>query len=338
MIDNTRFHEIVSINNKFILTTHINPDGDAIGSELALAYFLKKLGKEVSIINHSFTPQNFLFLDVENKIEKYAPEKHDFIIKNADVLVALDFNRIDRIKSMVKIFQESKAYKIIIDHHQNPGDFADQCFCDTDYSATGEIIYDLIKSFDPNLIDKKTADAVYSAIMTDTGSFRFNRVTPKVHLVIADLISRGANPTELYNKIYNEITFAKLKLLGESITNIKTIFDGKIAYMVITRKMLEDAEAQEEDVDGFVNFCLSISGVQIGILFFELYDGVKASLRSRNNFAVNKLAEKFGGGGHLNAAGIRFWDSKLDEIIPKLLNQTQMDLTEYERVNPNDKI
>lgn len=337
MINFNRFKEVVNSNKKFVITTHINPDGDALGSQLALAYFLKRLGKNVHLINHSPTPGNYQFLDEDDLIHQY-DKKLDDVILNADVLIAVDFNEITRIKSMVDVFSKSKAYKICIDHHTNPKNFVDEFFCDTEYSASGEIVYELIKRYDKNLIDKRIADAIYTAIMTDTGSFRFERTSPRVHRIIAELLEKGTNPTEIFNKIYNELSIAKLKLLGNGISNIHTAFEGKIAYVIITREMLKESEANEEDVDGFVNFCLTIKSAQIGILFFELKDGIKASLRSKDTFAVSQLAEKFGGGGHINAAGIRFYDKKLDEVIAILLDQAEKDLIEFEKRGTNVKV
>lgn len=332
MVDYKKILEIINSNNSFVITTHVNPDGDAIGSELALAYFLRKLGKKFLIVNHSPTPDNFLFLDEEKLINKY-DSTYDEQILNADVLIAVDFNTVGRSRSMVEIIQKTKAYKIIIDHHRNPQNFVDEIFIDIDAAATGILIYNLIKTYDENLIDKKIADALYTAIMTDTGSFRFERITPEVHLIVAELLKRGTNPTYIYNKVYNEMSFEKLKLLGETISNIRLELDGKIAYMVIDRMSLEKYELAEEefDVDGFVNYCLSMKESIVGLLFFELKKGVKVSLRSKGTFPVNELAEKFGGGGHLNAAGIRLDDGKLDEVIPKVLQQTTEDLINYER-------
>lgn len=332
MINYDRILEIIHSNNSFIITTHVNPDGDAIGSELALAYFLQKLNKKFLIINHSPTPENYLFLDEENLINKYNSSFDDQIL-HADVLIAVDFNTIGRTRSMVEALKKSNAYKIIIDHHRNPQNFVNEIFTDVDTAATGILIYELIKKYDPNFIDKKTADALYTAIMTDTGSFRFERITPEVHLIVADLIERGTNPTIIYNKVYNEISYEKLKLLGVSISNINLELDGKIAYMVIDRNLLQKYVPNEEefDVDGFVNYCLSLKTTIVGILFFELKNGVKVSLRSKGTFPVNLLAEKFGGGGHLNAAGIRLDEEKLSDVIPKILQQTINDLNTYER-------
>ncbi len=332
MINYKRIIEIIESHKSFVITTHVNPDGDAIGCELALGYFLKKLNKQFHIINHSPTPENYLFLDDEKLIQRYNPELDD-IITNSEVIIAVDFNTIGRTRSMMEILKKSKAHKIIIDHHRNPQNFVNEIFTDVDAAATGILIYNLIKSYDENLIDKKIADALYTAIMTDTGSFRFERITPDVHLVVADLINRGTNPTFIYNKVYNEMSYEKLLLLGYSIANIKLEMDGKIAYMVIDQKLLEKYVPYEEefDVDGFVNYCLSMKSTKVGILFFELRNSVKVSLRSKETFPVNELAEKFGGGGHLNAAGIRLEGAKLDDVIQKVLAQTIEDLKEYER-------
>jgi len=331
MINYNRIIEILKSNNSFIITTHVNPDGDAIGSELALAYFLQKLNKKFWIINHSPTPENYLFLDEENLIHKYNPD-FDEVILHAEVLIAVDFNTIGRTRSMMEIVEKSKAYKIIIDHHRNPQNFVDEIFYDIDEPATGNIIYKLIKTYNEDFIDKKTADALYTAIMTDTGSFRFERITSEVHLIVADLISRGVNPTYIYNKVYNEMSYEKLKLLGEAISNIKLEANGKIAFMVLDRKLIEKyVESEEEfDVDGFANYCLSLKSVIVGLLFFELKNGTKVSLRSKEKFPVNSVAEKFGGGGHLNAAGIRFDGMKLVDVLPKVIKQTIEDLKQYE--------
>lgn len=331
MIDYKRILEILKSNNSFIITTHVNPDGDAIGSELALAYFLQKLGKEFLIINHSPTPENYLFLDEENLINKYNSSFDDKILK-ADVLIAVDFNTIGRTRSMMEVLEKSNAYKIIIDHHRNPQNFVNEIFYDIDEPATGNIIYKLIKSYNSDFIDKRTAEVLYAAIMTDTGSFRFERITPEVHLIVADLIARGVNPSYIYNKIYNEMSYEKLKLLGEAISKIKLEADGKIAYMILDRNLIEKYVQSEEefDVDGFANYCLSLKSTIVGLLFFELKNGVKVSLRSKEKFPVNSVAEKFGGGGHLNAAGIRFDGMKLNDIFPAVIEQTIKNLKQYE--------
>jgi len=161
MIDYNRILEIIKSNNSFVITTHVNPDGDAIGSELALAYFLQKLNKKFWIINHSPTPENYLFLDEEKLINRYNSDFDDKIL-SADVLIAVDFNTIGRTRSMVEVLEKSKAYKIIIDHHRNPQNFVNEIFFDIDEPATGNIIYKLIKTYNEKILLTRKQQMLYT--------------------------------------------------------------------------------------------------------------------------------------------------------------------------------
>ncbi len=323
MIDFKQIEKIVKENKSFLITTHVNPDADAIGSELAFYFILKKLGKSAFIVNHSETPYYLKFLDEEKIIEQFDPEIHQNIFENVDVLAALDFNNPSRIVKMKEGFINSRKLKICIDHHQNPGEFADYLFIDPDYAATGHLIFNFIETTQIVELDKKIAECLYSAIMTDTGSFRFDRTTPEIHRIAAKLIEAGANPTDIYDKIFDQSNYGKIKLLGNALSSIKINGKGEIAYMTITQENLLKSGAEESEVDGFVNNCLSIAGVKIGILFFELPDGAKISFRSKGKIAVNKLAEEFGGGGHTNAAGTRLFNIKLDFLIEEVLGKAE---------------
>lgn len=321
MVNFQKLKNIILSNNSFLITTHVNPDADAIGSEIAFYQLLNALGKKSFIINHSETPYNLKFLDVDNVIRQFNLDDHADLFNKVDVLVALDFNRVDRTVSMIKNFQQSKAIKICIDHHQDPERFVDYEFIDTEYSATGEIIFNLISETKIVSLTKEIAEPIYAAIMTDTGSFRFERTTAKLHRKIATLLETGINPTEIYDKIYDQSKFSKIKLLGRALNSIELIADGKIAYMIITQKDFEEFGAIESDTENFVNYNLSIENVVLGILFIELKNGFKVSFRSKGNIPVNKLAAEFGGGGHTNAAGARFFEQKMtEEIINSILS------------------
>lgn len=337
MINYNRIIQIINENDSFLLTTHINPDGDAIGSELALYHFLKKLNKNVYIINHSSTPDFLEFLDKEKVIKKYDPS-FDELIKSVDVIIAVDFNHIGRIRSMMEIIKQSKAYKILIDHHQDPQNFVNEIFTDTEAAATGILIYKIIENYDKELINKKIAEALYAAIMTDTGSFRFERITSEIHLIVAELIDRGVNPTYVYNKIYNELPIEKLKILGELITKIQLAHENKIAFMVLTNDLIKKYynNNKEFSVDEFVNFTMMIKSVRVGILFYELPDTIKVSLRSKGTFPVNQVANVFGGGGHINAAGIRFDGAKLYEVINNVISEVINKLENFKGEENND--
>ncbi|NWF88279.1 MAG: DHH family phosphoesterase [Ignavibacteriaceae bacterium] len=210
MIDFKTLESIIINNEKFILTTHVNPDADAIGSEIALYEILNDLGKEVKIINHSDTPYNLKFLDKNNVIEKFNTGFHSKLFDKDDVLVALDFNRSDRMVSMREIFVKSKKLKLCIDHHQDQEDFVDHQFIDTAYSATGHIIYDFIKVTNIVKLNKRIAYPIYAAIMTDTGSFRFEKTTAELHKIASELLSFDITPGEVYDNIYDQSKFSKV--------------------------------------------------------------------------------------------------------------------------------
>ena len=320
MTDFNQLKNIIVENESFLITTHVNPDADAIGSEIALYYILKELGKKIRIINHSITPYNLLFLDKDNIIEHFSEEKHSYVFNDADVLIAVDFNRSNRMVRMEKGFLNSKKLKICIDHHQDPENIFDYTFVDTEYSATGQIIYDFICKTNIVALTYETAEPIYAAIMTDTGSFRFERTTPEIHEISAELLKIGVNPGEVYDKIYDQSKFSKIKLFGKAVNSMKLYGDdSSIGYMRLTRKDFNDTEAIESDTDGFVNVSLSIENVKLGLLFLELKEGFKVSFRSKGTIPVNKLAAEFGGGGHINAAGLRIRDGNIEEFIPKIL-------------------
>ncbi|MBW7841441.1 MAG: bifunctional oligoribonuclease/PAP phosphatase NrnA [Ignavibacterium sp.] len=323
MIDFFKLKEIVLSNNSFLLTTHVNPDADAIGSETAFYYLLKKLGKEVFIINHSATPYNMEFFNKDKIIHKYDENLHKDLFNNVDVLVALDFNRSDRVVSMKEPFTKSDKLKICIDHHQLPEDFVDHLFIDCDYCATGQIIYDFIKQTNIIELDLQIANPIYAAIMTDTGSFRFERTTSEVHRIIAELLDLGVSPWEIYDQLYDQSKFSKIKLLGRALNSVKLDAEGRIGYMVITQKDFDELGALESDTENFVNYNLSVENVVIGILFIELKNGFKVSIRSKGNIPVNLLAKEFGGGGHINASGARFFTDNMQEMIPVILSKAK---------------
>jgi bifunctional oligoribonuclease and PAP phosphatase NrnA len=322
MLDFNRLKNILLENNSFLITTHVNPDADAIGSEIALYNILRENGKQIRIVNHSMTPYNLVFLDKENVIEHFSEENHKSIFHEADVIVSVDFNRANRTVSMEKGLSDSNKIKVCIDHHQEPENIFDYTYVDTGYSATGQIIYDLIKQTNIVKLTYDIAEPIYAAIMTDTGSFRFERTTPGIHKVAAELLEAGVNPGKVYDQIYDQSKFSKIKLFGIAVNSMQLYGeDNEVSYMRLVRKDFENTKALESDTDGFVNISLSIENVKVGILFLELKEGFKVSFRSKGIIPVNKLAAEFGGGGHINAAGLRIRDGNIKEYFPQILNK-----------------
>jgi phosphoesterase RecJ-like protein len=268
-------------------------------------------------------------LDPDKKIEKYDKEKHDALFDKSEVLVALDFNKTDRLVSMQEAFEKSTTLKICIDHHQDAGNSFNHHFVGTDFSATGHIIYDFIKQTNIAKLNDEIANPLYAAIMTDTGSFRFERTNADLHRIIADLLEYDVDPVKIYGNIYDENKLNKLMIFGRALSSLKVISNGKISYMLITQKDFEEVNAIESDTDNIVEYSLTVENVILGMLFIEHKDGFKVSLRSKGNIPVNKLAQEFNGGGHTNAAGVRMHDSRLEEMLPKILERAEFYINNY---------
>ncbi len=311
---------IIKSNKSFVISSHINPDGDAIGSELGMYYALKKMGKDVRIINHSPVPRELKFLDSENVVEQYSPRKHNKVISDSDIFLFLDINQIERVASMEKVFRKnSDKLKIYIDHHQGPDNFADEMILKPDVGSVGEIVFDFLDKTKLVEIDKRMATALYTAIITDTGSFRYERTSPKTHMIAAKLLRLGVNPKITYELLYEQDKINRLKLLGKALISTRVDGNGKVCSMVIRNKDIEEVGGTESDIEGFVGYTLTLEGVRIGLFFLEFENGFKVSYRSRGTIPMNKLAGEFGGGGHINAAGSRLDGKNLDEYMPKVI-------------------
>jgi phosphoesterase RecJ-like protein len=322
-----QFRSFAAASAKIVLTTHLNPDADGIGCELALASYLRGKGKQVTILNHSETPDNLKFLDPLGLILHFDAQRHAGLISGADLLCVLDTNHPDRLGGLKPHVIESKARKVCIDHHLEPAEFADLYILDELSTATGEMLYRIFCSLDGNSLSREIAVPLYAAIMTDTGSFRYPKTDPEVHRVVAHLIECGADPVEIYQNIYDQGTPGRLRLLGRMLAELQTDSDGRIAYLTLTRQMFSETGTAESETDAFVSYALAIHGVQIGLLFTELdRETVKISLRSKGDIWINKLAKEFGGNGHKHAAGARVHNATLSDTIPKVLTNTRKHL------------
>lgn len=307
-------------HQRFVLTTHVNPDGDAVGSEIAFGLWLQARGKTVHIVNHSATPSVYRFLDPEGSIRVFDPGVDATLLEQADVIVLLDANHLSRVMSMEPFVRKSTARKICIDHHLDPEPFADASLIDPEATSTGEILYHLFRAAGSEPIPPRIAQSLYIAILTDTGSFRYPRVGPDTHRMIAQLIESGADPVELYNQVYNRWSPGRLKLLGEMLSRLETAFDGRLVYVTITQEILKHTGTLEEDTDNFTTYLMSMEGVVAGILFLELNEGFKISFRSHGDVPINELAQEFGGNGHKNAAGARISNATLSEVRAAVLS------------------
>ncbi|MFH0988878.1 MAG: bifunctional oligoribonuclease/PAP phosphatase NrnA [bacterium] len=321
------FRKIIDKHEAFVLTTHINPDPDAIGSELALSYFLRRHGKKVHILNQSPTPVNCEFLDSEREIAQYNETVHKQLLLDADVIFIIDTNHLDRFPLLKPAVLASKAYKVCIDHHLDRAEFADLYIIDEAAAATGEILYTLFMSVDRESITPNIAEQLYAAIMTDTGSFRFPKTDAELHHIIASLIDRGADPISIYTQIYEQGTPNRALLLGYALRTLTLAHENKVAHLHITRKMFQETVTDESDTENIVNYALTLREVRIALLFTELDSSIKISFRSKGDIAINLLAQQFGGNGHKNAAGARIQNLSLKEVMQQVVHQAEQFLS-----------
>jgi nanoRNase/pAp phosphatase (c-di-AMP/oligoRNAs hydrolase) len=291
-------------NQRFIITSHLNPDCDALGSELALAYHLTNLGKDVAILNADPVIPDYQFLDLDCLIKHFSAEQHTPLISQAEVIVVLDtsggWDRLGRVGEICSHFQ---IISICIDHHPHNQPFTDMAVIDTNVIATGELIFDLITAMQGQ-ITALMAQALYAAILTDSGSFRFPKTSPRTHRIVAKLLEYGANPSKIYHLLYEQQPLSKVHLKGYVLQNIKLATNGQIAYVGLDAETMARYNINPLDLNTFSNLAQQIAGVRIAIFAIELPDGrIKLSLRSDGTIPVNRLAAEYGGGGHAPAAG-----------------------------------
>lgn len=298
------------------------PDGDAIGSVLSMYYFLKQKGKNPIVINHSPTPQNFKFLD-NGIIKVYADneQENSGIINNCDLILLMDTNEFARTKSLENILRNSAKPKVCIDHHLgiNENEFVD-FISDTSYPANCQLLYDFYNEIDSTAINEEIAALLYTGIMTDTGGFRFPRTDDKTFSTAAELIKKGADPVEIYDKVFGNTSLKKLKLIGRFIESLEFYNDGKLCIGYVTRKDFDELHLAEDDMEGLSAYTMDISKVRAGIVVVELKNGLKLSFRSKGDINMNGFAKEFGGGGHKNASGARVFDISLAELKDKILS------------------
>ncbi len=315
--------EIIEKNNKFIITTHINPDGDGIGSELGIFHILKKLGKKSLIINDSPTPEFYKFLDPKNELIKQYEKKYREKLLEADVFFLIDISNFERLGRISKIVKNSSAVKVVIDHHHSNSGWGDVNIIDESASASGEIVYDLANRLGIK-IDNALANYLYVAIFTDTGSFRFSNTNKKAHFICGELIEKGINPREIYGNVYESYSWERMILFAKVLSTLKKTAEGKVSSIHITKEMMKSSNAKREDIEGFIEYITAIKDVEIAVLFLELpKNKVKVSLRSRSKYDINQVAEMFGGGGHKNASGITMQNYTLQEAEKLVLSRLE---------------
>ncbi|MCL8006460.1 DHH family phosphoesterase [Gelidibacter japonicus] len=316
---------ILMAPKQIVIVPHKNPDGDAMGSTLGLYHYLIKNNHKVTVIAPNDYPDFLKWLPGQDNVVIYESDRThaENLMETADLIFTLDFNALHRAGEMETPLSNSKAVKIMIDHHQQPDTYAEYMFSDVSMSSTCEMVYRFIDMLgDLQTIDDQIATCLYAGILTDTGSFRFPSTTSTTHLVVADLIEKGANHSDIYNSIYDTNSYERLQLLGVALKNLKVLPEYRTAYITLSQEELNAANFRKGDTEGFVNYGLSIKNIIFAAIFIEhKQEGiVKISLRSEGDFSVNEFSrENFSGGGHTNAAGGKS-DLSLNDTVEKFIS------------------
>lgn len=322
--------ELLATPKKIAIIPHRSPDGDAMGSTLGLYHFLLKLNHQPVVIAPNDFPDFLAWLPSSETVLVYENDRLNCteVLQNAELVFTLDFNALHRTGEMEQVLNKLTAPMIMIDHHQLPDSYATYTFSDTSYGSTCEMVYNFIGFLNQKtLIDKTIATCLYTGILTDSGGFRFPKTTGTTHRIAAEFIDLGVENTEIPNLLFDNNSYDRLQLLGRALQNMKVLFDKKTAYISLSQKELDEFHYVKGDTEGIVNYGLTIKGIVFAVIFIEHRDEniIKISFRSQGNFDVNQFArDHFSGGGHINAAGGKSYDSltntikKFEQIISNI--------------------
>jgi phosphoesterase RecJ-like protein len=321
----TQCRKLIDKSEKMAIITHISPDGDALGSALGLYWFLHNRKKDVKVIVPNAFPDFLKWLKGSENIIQYIENKPlaEQAIQEAELIFFLDFNEMNRIDGLKTAAIDAQGKKVLIDHHPHPDIYCDVKISHTDISSTSELIFRLIcrmgyfqeMSFD-------TAECIYTGMMTDTGNFSFNSQSADIYFIIEQLLSKGIQKDEIFRRVYNTYSLDRMKLMGYCLSKKLRIYpEQKTAFMALTLNELEQFNYQAGDSEGLVNMPLQIKDIDVSIFARQDKDKIKISFRSVGDFPVNKVAEEFKGGGHINAAGGESYKSmrqtieKMEKVI-----------------------
>lgn len=325
-VDWPRLASRLQAHHSFILTSHIRPDCDALGSELGMAGILQQLGKKVRIINGHPTPPNLAFLDPAQTIEVVGDHVAAGDI-SGDALVVLDTSAWAQLGPMADVMRRFPGTKLVIDHHVGEDDLGAEFFKDTGAEATGHLVTKLADSLNVK-ITRPMANALFAAIATDTGWFRFASTTSETYRVAARLLDAGAVPADIYGDLYERDTLGRVRLRGRILSRVQSEHNGMLVHTYVLKEDFDQTGALPSDTEDAINLTLAIASTKLAVIMIEqLKGGFKVSFRSRCGVDCNQLARTFGGGGHKAAAGA-FIEGDLDEVKQKVLEATTTALKE----------
>ena len=323
------FDRAIQAAGRILLSTHENPDGDGVGSQLAFCEHLKALGRECRILNCTDVPTIYEFLDPHGWLEIYDPERDEAWLAACGLAVVFDQGDFRRLKAVGRDLLRHKVVLASIDHHhqsgfEEPGGEPPYKYFMLDYSApsTATLVWQYLNAYRSEPLTLTMAEALYTALITDTGSFRYDNTDERAHLMAIDLLKAGVKPYNVHRRIYEQRELSQVNLLGVLTDHLQYSRDGRIGWCALTQDMLAKADATQKDVDGFSDFIRTIKGVEVAVLLTEVDgDKTKVNLRSKGTLAINDVARKLGGGGHAFASGAfvpRPWQEVIEIILPLL--------------------
>ena len=320
--------DILRDAHSILLTTHINPDGDGIGSQVAFFHHLKEWEKDVRIINMSSLPFQYQYLNDGDIIEQYCSE-HDDWIHQTDLAVIFDVGNPSRIKTIGDLILGKKT-TICIDHHASHNtDSYTHNIVDPGAPSTGSLLWEyFLATRGKGPLPLSIADALYTAIVTDTGSFRYSNTNVHAHRMAIHMIESGTIPQRIHQLVFEQRKLSQVRLLGQILEGLKFAADGQVVWFHVTEEMLDRAGADGEDVDGYTDFVRSIKGVEIAFMLMETSDQLRINFRSKGKYSVNDVARHFGGGGHKFAAGATIKGASIIDLEPQLLEQIKLKINE----------
>ncbi|MGA2032154.1 MAG: bifunctional oligoribonuclease/PAP phosphatase NrnA [Thermoguttaceae bacterium] len=303
MIPWSRFVDLVRSHQRFLLTCHIRPDCDALGSELGMAAVLRHLGKDVLLVNAFAVPPNLRFLEENPQTRQLGKEITAEQLADREVLVILDTTAWAQLGAMADVVRTTKAVKVVLDHHVSEDDLGAELFKDTEAEATGRLVAEAAGALGVQLTPEM-AKPLFAALATDTGWFRFASTQPGTLRLAAQLVEAGARPEQLYKQLYEHDSLARLRLIGRTMCRVQTDLGGRLIYTWIEQADFQATGAVSSDSEDLINMTLTVGGTEVAVIFVEQKDGaLKVSFRSRSDVDCSRLAEQFGGGGHKRAAG-----------------------------------
>jgi bifunctional oligoribonuclease and PAP phosphatase NrnA len=340
MTDIEAIGDLLRHPHRILITTHQNPDADAMGSSLGLAGYLRQKGHSVTVVTPTDYPQNLAWMPGNEAVIDFTENKRTQVeqfVAEADTIFCLDFSALERIRELAPMVRQARATKVMIDHHLEPEAFADLAYWDTGAAATAQLIFQLVEELgEEHLINADVATCLYAGLMTDTGSFRHSNTTPAVHRMAAAMLERGIDVAQIHRQIFDGNSLDKLRLLGYVLNEkMRVLPEHKFAYVTLSADELRRFRSKTGDTEGIVNYALSVEGVVAAAILIDRGEEIRLSFRSVGDYSVRDLvAAHFNGGGHKNAAGGRSklslaeTEAKLLTILPDY--QTEISLTDYQ--------